>query len=663
MSQHRSDRHEGNGIDLVLISMPFGILNHPSIALSLLSGSLSSMQVSSKIIHFTLPFAEMIGPSLYKSIALGRHSTIDQVGEWIFSKAFFPGYNTDDYIDNVILENTSPNPPDLTHEVKEFCRSILELRDKVDGFLAWCLEEVMKLRPRVVGFTSVFQQQVASLALAQRIKQHNPDVSIILGGANCEGVMGAEVIRQFPFIDAVVSGEGDIVFPELISRILERKSLSDLAGVYTSNNIGFIGVNNIYLNATSVRDMDSLPVPNYEEYFTQKSSLGLDDLESIIPFETSRGCWWGAKNHCTFCGLNGITMNFRSKTGSRALEELLYLANNHPGQPIAAVDNILDTKYFRTFIPALIERNLDLKLFYEVKANLKKHELQLLSEAGITKIQPGIESLSTSILQGMRKGIKFLQNIQLLKWCKEFGIEPSWNILWGFPGEDPEEYRVMASVLPLLAHFTPPITAGAVRLDRFSPLYVQGEQNGVMNIRPYPAYSYVYPALSDESRANLAYYFTYDYVDDRNVAEYTKCIPTSVDEWKQIHFKSDLYIVPYGSDILLWDLRPIAETMITRLGGLEKDLYLACDAVQGITELAKVSELHLGPIVKDQIKMLMMSFVDLKMMLNEGDSFLSLAVLLHQDSPKMVEFQDILRILEMLNRIPDYYLLEKVIPS
>jgi ribosomal peptide maturation radical SAM protein 1 len=663
MSQHRSDQHGGDGIDLVLISMPFGILNHPSIALSLLSGSLSSMQVSSKIIHFTLPFAEMIGPSLYKSIALGRHSTIDQVGEWIFSKALFSNYNTDDYIKNVILAGTSLDHLGLTSSVDEFCHSILELRDKVDDFLTWCLNEVIKIQPRIVGFTSVFQQQVASLALAQRIKQYDPKISIIFGGANCEGVMGAEIIRQFPFVDIVVSGEGDIIFPELISRILNHNSLLDLNGVYMSSNIDFIGINNNYLNATSVQNMDVLPVPSYEEYFAQKASLGLDDLESIIPFESSRGCWWGAKNHCTFCGLNGITMNFRSKTGSRALDELLSLSNSYPGHPIAAVDNILDTKYFKTFIPELIARKLDLKLFYEVKANLKKHELQLLSEAGVTKIQPGIESLSTPILQGMRKGIKFLQNIQLLKWCKEFRIEPSWNILWGFPGENPEEYNIMMNILPLLAHFTPPITAGPVRLDRFSPLYIQGEQNGLMNIRPYPAYSYVYPDLSDESRANLAYYFTYDYDDDRNVTEYTRHIPASIDEWKQVHHRSELYIVAYGADILLWDLRPIAEIMITRMGGLEKDLYLACDGVQGVSELARIAEAYLGSVSKDHIKSLMMNFVDRKLMLTEGDSFLGLAVLLHQDSPKMVEFQDTLRVLQKLHRIPNYYLLEDIIPA
>ena len=53
-------------------------------------------------------------------------------------------------------------------------------------------------------------------------------------------------------------------------------------------------------------------------------------LRRVVPtllFETSRGCWWGAKSHCTFCGLNGETMAFRSKSPRRALDELEQLGD------------------------------------------------------------------------------------------------------------------------------------------------------------------------------------------------------------------------------------------------------------------------------------------------------------------------------------------------
>ena len=90
--------------------------------------------------------------------------------------------------------------------------------------------EVLAHRPQLVGFTSVFQQHVASLALARRIKAAAPATVVVLGGANCEGVMGAETVRSFAFVDAAVSGEGDLVFPELARRVLEGRPLEDLPG-------------------------------------------------------------------------------------------------------------------------------------------------------------------------------------------------------------------------------------------------------------------------------------------------------------------------------------------------------------------------------------------------------------------------------------------------
>src|SRR5207244_4488072 len=96
-----------------------------------------------------------------------------------------------------------------------------------------CLAEIVDARPAIVGFTSVFQQHVASLALARRLKTARPSTYVVFGGANCEGVMGAENLRQFPWIDAVVSGEADHVFPALVRQVLRGESAPEMAGVRT----------------------------------------------------------------------------------------------------------------------------------------------------------------------------------------------------------------------------------------------------------------------------------------------------------------------------------------------------------------------------------------------------------------------------------------------
>ena len=106
----------------------------------------------------------------------------------------------------------------------------------------------------------------------------------------------------------------------------------------------------------------------------------------------------------------------------------------------------------------------------------------------------------------MRKGVSVLQNIQLMKWCKELGLKPYYNLIWGFPGEQADDYREMASLfVPLITHLEPPAGEGTIRIDRFSPNFEQGESLGFRNLSPHPAYQYVYP-FSSEVLSNLAYF-------------------------------------------------------------------------------------------------------------------------------------------------------------
>ena len=154
-----------------------------------------------------------------------------------------------------------------------------------------------------------------------------------------------------------------------------------------------------------------------------------------------------------------------------------------PGD-FGCVDNILDLRYIDTLFPRLAESGLDLDLFYEVKANLRYDQLVKMRRAGVRAIQPGLESLSNEVLRLMDKGCTALQNIQLLRWCQELGIEAAWNILAGFPGEPPAEYEKMARLVPLLTHLTPPCSCAQVRLDRFSPFHVRSES---LRLSPFAA--------------------------------------------------------------------------------------------------------------------------------------------------------------------------------
>jgi ribosomal peptide maturation radical SAM protein 1 len=382
--------------------------------------------------------------------------------DWLFSGAVFDQSEADQkaYVDSVLRATSVPDT---------FIQDVIEARRKIDTFLDECLKSVLVEKPSVVVFTTVLQQQFPALALAKRIKAVAPSTLVVIAATDYDGSMAAELVRHFDFVDVVVSGEPELVLPEAIQRKMAGESIDDLPGIYTRANLQR---RTSWHNAPPVRDLDALPFPDYDDFFEQLNATSFaTDEDPRLQFETSRGCWWGEKQHCTFCGLVGADMTFRSKSAARALDELTYLVERYPGYPIWTVDYILDMKYFRDFIPALRARALDVELFYEIKSNIRKDQLRMLRDSGVTVVQPGIESFSDPLLAMMRKGNRGLQNIQVLKWCKELGIKPFWNIIWGFPGEPPAEYQRMTALVPHITHLEPPSYAGPISLERFSPNY------------------------------------------------------------------------------------------------------------------------------------------------------------------------------------------------
>ena len=344
---------------------------------------------------------------------------------------------------------------------------------------------------------------------------------------------------------------------------------------------------NRFPNAPMVEDMDTLPYPDYTAYFDRFArSRFADDWQPGTFMETSRGCWWGERQHCTFCGLNGGTMRYRSKSAARALDEMTTLATRHKGADIQIVDNILDLDYFKTLLPELAARRVDFGLFYETKSNLKREQIRLLRAAGIRQIQPGIESFSDAILKLMRKGVSALHNIQVLKWCKEFGVTPLWNLIWGFPGEPPEEYARMARLVPHLVHLPPPVSFNGLRLDRFSPNFVEQERFGFADVAPMPAYEHIY-AVPDAARANLAYFFRFTHRDGRDPAAYVGPLVGAMERWQRHAKSADLFSVETGDHLVVCDLRPAAAAPLAVLDASDRAICQACDAIADRDRLAK----------------------------------------------------------------------------
>lgn len=514
---------------VVLVSMPFMDARRPSIQLGLLKSLAVRHGFPARTFHANLSFAARIGADYYQILA---HHRGPMVGEWLFSLEAFPGAAPDpgdsmvaDLADGLAYFDLPPG---------ELRKKLAETRHvDIPAYLDELVDSFPWDEATVVGFSSTFQQNTASIALARRLKLRYPHIFTIFGGANFDGDMGPELVRTVDCIDAAVIGEGDGAFPELLSALAAGTELTAIPGVAVRMD----GQVRMTPPRPPSSQLDDLPIPDYEEYFEVAEDVGIvprtGHRNVWLPIETARGCWWGAKHHCTFCGLNGTTMQFRSKSPQRVLDELAQQARRYRSFHFEAVDNILDMAYLKNLLRLLAESEAGYEFFYEVKANLSREQLKLLAEAGVTAIQPGLESLSSHVLRLMRKGTRAVQNVNLLRWSQYYGLHAAWNLLWGFPGETEQDYAEQAAAMPHLLHLRPPSHAGRIWLERFSPLFTAPESSGLRGKTPERSYRYIYPADLDLDR--VAYFFDYQAetdVPDGTYAAVRNAVAAWSDAWQ-----------------------------------------------------------------------------------------------------------------------------------
>lgn len=556
---------------VVLVSMPFMMDDRPSIQLGLLKAVVAGHGYDVRTLHANLDFAHRIGVAPYRALCERRGLA---VGDWLFSVAAFGDAAPDPH--GALLDDLAADLGFVDGDAELGRELLLRIRQQdVPAYLDDLVRGLPWDQVRVAGFTCTFQQNAASFALARRLKREFLPLVAVFGGANFEDEMGLEYVRRLDCVDYAVIGEGDLALPELLDALASDADPGAVPGVArrTSGTV----------SATPARPpysrLDELPPPDYDEYFARAEALGLQPRAGQrtirIPFESARGCWWGAKHHCTFCGLNGSTMRFRAKSPARVAEELATQARRYRSFRFEAVDNILDPGYLTELFPQLAASGTTYDIFYEVKANLSREQLKLLHQGGITHLQPGLESLSSRVLALMRKGVRAGQNVNVLRWGQYYGITISWNILWGFPGESADDYREQAAVVPHLVHLRPPTGSGPVWLERFSPLFTQPD-SGVRARRPERGYRYVYPGAFDLEK--VAYFFEYE-LDNPLPDDAYAPLRKAVDDWKAAWERPTPPTLTYFTApglLQIYDARhPGAEGTYTFEGDLA-EIYLTC---------------------------------------------------------------------------------------
>ena len=493
--------------DVVFIEMPFADINMPSLGLTRLKYVACDAfpdQVTARILYLSHRFADFLGTELYQAIALDIRHLNTGVGDWLFRSLAFPWLsdNTEDYFARFYPRNDATS--------RAIRKALVDARSRLDAYLDQIVETHGLASAQLVGFSSMFAQNAASFALARKLKAINPAMTVVMGGANCEHPMGEEIVRNVDVVDYVFSGPALVSFPMFLdAKLHAAERLNQIPGVISKASL----VENPIPadeRTESTRlgpdlDIDARIPLDYADFLESHGRIQGARGAVSLPFQTSRGCWWGEMAQCTFCGENSGSMKFRVMSPGRAIEEIRGLFRYASRcQTLFATDNIMPRNYVTEVLPSL-ETPQGVSILYEVKANLSENDVRMLSKAKVKTIQPGIEALSTSTLKLMKKGSTAFQNLALLKNCVSQSITVWWNLLIGFPGEEEAVYEKYCRDIPLLVHLPPPGGVYPVRFDRYSQYFNHASTYG-LDLHPCDYYPLIYPFV-EASLAKMAYFF------------------------------------------------------------------------------------------------------------------------------------------------------------
>jgi ribosomal peptide maturation radical SAM protein 1 len=457
------------------------------------------------------------------------------------------------------------------------------------------------------------------------IRDRDPGVPIVFGGYSIEGPPGREILRAFPHVDAIAEGDGEPIIGELARASARREPLDGIPGLLTRTSL--------IPPPRRQFDLDRSPVPDYSDWFRDvamlKTRSKVEIRTSGIPIESSRGCWWGQKHHCTFCGIDDATMAYRQKRPETVLQLLATLRERHGTHlHFRFTDYILPHAYVRELLPQLAQAEPPYTFSCEIKANQTEEHMRAFAAAGFRDLQPGIESFDSKVLQSMKKGVTGLQNVFLLKLGYLHRIIIAYNILYGFPRETTESYCRMVTLMPRLYHLAPPFSRLPVVVTRFAPLYENTELFGIQT-RPRhdPCYDVIFSAeflqRTKFDLDNYAYLFDRYYKIASDLPPLYDALEHIVDHWKKEHLKREV-VLSYavnGSLVSLRDSR-FDRPRELDLDEVQSRVYLACDAVPiGIKQLS----IHLG-LDPARVDLTIQQLDEERLIWRENDMVLGLAI-------------------------------------
>ncbi|SMP45423.1 ribosomal peptide maturation radical SAM protein 1 [Desulfonatronum zhilinae] len=593
---------------LILVSAPWAMYNRPSIQLGTLKAHLRRRfpDVPVRAEHVHLHAAAAVGYTLYQVI-----SERTWVAESVAATLLFPDQGP--AIQRLFERESRQNPAIRAVGLPALAQALDTACDRFIADIDWTAFGL-------AGFSVSLCQSTCSLVLIRRIKRKYPELPVVVGGAGFSGESFVALTAAFPEIDYLTQGEGETDLAELTDALCRnqgaaRKPLPD-------------GLNR------QIRDLDDLPIPDFDDYFAQLQTLGpVKQFHPVLPVEASRGCWWIKKpdpnrpaQGCAFCNLNRHWAGYRAKSPRKVAEEITALSTRHKVLGFSFMDNLLPRKGATELFTTLAESGRDYRLFGEIRADTPPTLLAAMRRAGMREVQVGVEALSSALLARMNKGTSALDNIEVMRHCEALGIHHGGNLLMRFPGSTAQEVQETLANMEFVALYLP-LRPVSFWLGLGSPVFRDPRGHGIRLTGNDPRWSVLFPPQI----ARTLRFMVQGYVGGkREQRRLWRPVEHRARQWAREYAQSmrgpnPAPILGYqdGADFLIITLRRPDKTHDThRLPQASRRIYLFCRKSRTRNQIQSL----LPHLAADKLDGFLRMMVDKRLMFSESDRFLSLAV-------------------------------------
>jgi ribosomal peptide maturation radical SAM protein 1 len=583
---------------VLLMAMPFAGITLPSIQLSVLEAYCKQRGITIHTRNLYLKAAEVYGLQTYQSLIYPPNDSY--TAQMVFSKYVFPEHWTSneerfqEYFTTHISKNKESN-----------LFSFDDYISRTDALYEWILEHVNWRSFDIIGFTLNYGQLLPSLAVAKKIKELAPEKIIVFGGSRTIGELGMNILLAFDYVDYIVSGEGEEALYRIASEPDNYDSIPRL--IYRK------GDQVLWNRSDECVDLNNESIPSYDQFYQELAATS-DEIQQYfqyfgeLPVEICRGCWW---NRCTFCNLNIQHHGYQEKSVDRIIQEIQWLSERYHMMDFQLIGNTLPKTEYTVLFEKLKQLGRDFSFFVEVRAGqLSSDDYRLMKDAGFRSIQTGIESFSPNYLRKINKGVRVIDNIAALKFCKETKIKNSYNLIVRYPNEEPVDFEETKNIVSLLKGYLDPPQLCELRVMYGSPIYLHPEQFNIDTLRNTAVDLLMYPPEYLEKDFSFVYDFIQKTPSPKNDWK------SLVDEWKKERETAEIegvkrqtdrdtlifYFVDGGTFLKIYDKRDRQNIRIFVLNDLERRVFLSCVDIISFKELQKrfidVSEFELIAILQ-----------------------------------------------------------------